>query len=499
MIKQLAWRIPIGILAGLVGLYIFPTENIWALAPLVPALVLIATLGLSFLPALAIGFIAGQAFYISHIEWLSLYLGPIPLIALSTLMSIYFALGVAVTAWLYLRLKPKKRGLLVFAFASASIWTLREWLASNFPYGGFPWSRLGMTQSDSFIAGYAWWGGISLISFALAFIGAALALILLNLRKLKRKEALVGFSAVAAVAAFPLATPYGLGLTQVGEIRIAAVQGNANAGLFSNLSRGTILKNHLDATYQNVSPESDLDLIVWPENAADLSPLYSDQARAEIEDLVETYGAPITFGTITERGGEVYNSTIFWEAEGPTDYYDKKRPVPFAEYVPDREFWRQFAPDLIDLVSRGYAFGTKDGIFETTDFVAGSLICFEIAEDDIPRGLALEGAQLILSQTNNADFGYSDETFQQAAIARLRAIEAGRVVVNISTVGLSAIYLPNGQVLDELEWFTSAAMIQEVPLYQGATPATGLGLWFDAINATLAASFLALGLRRRRR
>ena len=208
----------------------------------------------------------------------------------------------------------------------------------------------------------------------------------------------------------------------------------------------------------------------------------------------------VLMGTSALASGEdVYNSTIFWEpGVGPTDYYDKKRPVPFAEYVPDRPFWRSLAPELIDLVPRGYSFGTRDGIFATDKFVVGSLICFEIAADDIPRGLAREGAQLILSQTNNADFGYSDETFQQAAIARLRAIETGRAVVNISTVGLSAIYLPDGSVLDELTWYTADAMIQNVPLIQGSTPATSFGLWFDAVNALLAAGFVGLGLRRKK-
>jgi apolipoprotein N-acyltransferase len=496
---QLLWRIPLAVFGSALALFAFPTEGIWIVALFIPGLLFLATRGMGFWGGVALGFVAGQIYYITHIEWLALYLGPVPLIALSTLMSSFFAVGVGVTSWLYKRLKPKGYGLVAFAFAAASIWTLREWIGSNFPYGGFPWSRLGMTQADGWFAKYAWWGGISLISFAMVLISVLLALMFIEFRK-RKPEKLVPMAAIAISAAIvPLVTPIGLGTEQVGEIRIAAVQGNALAGLFSNQERGAILQNHLDASYAAIPASEKLDLIVWPENASDISPLDSPDARAEIEKLVATYDAPISFGTITRRGEDVFNSTIFWEPElGPTDFYDKKRPVPFAEYVPDRPFWRSLAPDLIDLVPRGYSFGTRDGIFANENFTVGSLICFEIAADDIPRSLAVGGAQVILSQTNNADFGYSDETFQQAAIARLRAIETGRAVVNISTVGLSAIYLPDGSVLDELTWYTPDAMIQNVPLINGTTPATGIGLWFDGLNAALAIGFAAMGFRRRK-
>lgn len=496
---QLLWRIPLAVFGSALALFAFPTEGVWIVALLIPGLLFLATRGMGFWGGAALGFVAGQIYYITHIEWLALYLGPVPLIALSTLMSSFFAVGVGVTSWLYRRIKPKGFGLVAFAFAAASIWTLREWIGSNFPYGGFPWSRLGMTQADGWFAKYAWWGGISLISFAMVLISILLALMFVEFRK-RKPEKLVPMAAIAiGVAIVPLVTPIGLGTQQVGEIRIAAVQGNALAGLFSNQERGAILQNHLDASYASIPESEKLELIVWPENASDVSPLDSPDARAEIEKLVATYDAPISFGTITRRGEDVYNSTIFWEPElGPTDFYDKKRPVPFAEYVPDRPFWRSLAPDLIDLVPRGYSFGSRDGIFANDKFTVGSLICFEIAADDIPRGLAIEGAQVILSQTNNADFGYSDETFQQAAIARLRAIETGRAVVNISTVGLSAIYMPDGSVLDELTWYTPDAMVQNVPLIDGTTPATGLGLWFDGFNAAVAIGFTALGFRRRK-
>ena len=494
---ELWWRIPLAVLGGMIALYIYPTENIWVLAPLVPALILIATLGMGFWTSLITGFVAGQAFYIAHIEWLALYLGPVPLIALSTLMSVYFALGVALTAWLWRKIKPKPKQYLWFAVLASSIWVVREWLAMSFPYGGFPWSRLGMAQAHGPWANWAYFGGISLISFVMALVGTILALAILGYKKrgFPLKSATI---TLLALILTPALAPLGLLNTPTGSANIAAVQGNANAGLFSNLNAGTILQNHIDATKLVSESElsQDLDLLVWPENASDVDPLRSDAARSKINAIAAEYDAPFTFGTITVSGDQVYTSTLLWSPDGELlDQYDKKRPVPFAEFVPDRPFWRALAPDLIDLVPRGYSFGTRDGIFNLENFDAGSLICFEIAIDSIPRELALGGANIILSQTNNADFGYSDETYQQAAIAKLRAIETGRAVVNISTVGLSAIYLPDGKTLNELTWYQPGAMVNSVPLYAGITPALILGGWIDALLALF--GFLGLLMIRR--
>ena len=218
--------------------------------------------------------------------------------------------------------------------------------------------------------------------------------------------------------------------------------------------------------------------------------------------MLQKYQVPLIFGAITESGDEVFNSSLFYTPDmGQVDQYDKKRPVPFAEYVPDRDFWYQLAPDLIGLVSRGYAFGTRDGIFEFEGNSLGVLICFEIAIDEIGRELVSDGAEIILSQTNNADFGRSDETFQQAALARLRAIETGRTIVNISTVGVSLIFLPNGQVIDQLPIFEPGVMIQTVPLRTSITPAMVIGEAFDlTVNtAALGLIIVGFGLSRSRR
>jgi len=499
--RDLLWRVPLGALGGLIALYTFPTENIWVLTPLIPAFILLATLGVGFWKSFLIGFISGQVFYIAHIEWISLYLGPVPLLALSTLMALYFGLGTALTSYLYLRYKPKGTKLFFFAFVAAGVWTVRELVANNFPYGGFPWSKLAMTQSESIFSNWVWWGGLSLLSFVMVLLGALMALLVKHFRDRKLPKRAFVATALATML-IPVITPIGLTTEQSGEKVIAAVQGNANAGLFSNVDKGTILQNHIDATELVFDSElaAEIDLLVWPENASDIDPLRSQSAREKIEAVAASVDAPFVFGTLTVRGEESFNSTLLWlPGVGPVDYYDKKQPVPFAEYAPDREFWRMFAPDLVDMIPKGYSFGVRDGIYEIDDFVAGTLICFEIAEDSILRELATSGAQVILSQTNNADFGYSDETYQQAGIAQLRAIETGRAVVNVSTVGVSAIFLPNGEVLSEVDWYEPAVMVERVPLYTGNTPAMTVGAVFDWLVAALIFIFTARMFTRSRR
>jgi apolipoprotein N-acyltransferase len=357
-----------------------------------------------------------------------------------------------------------------------------------------------MSQSESPLATWVFFGGQPLLTFVIVVISSLALFIAIEIRSLgwRNRSIYLAGGVMVALVAVPALTLVPSG-AENGSIVVAAVQGNANAGLFANTTRGSILRNHIEASklIEAKAIGQKVDLVVWPENASDINPLADAAAGATISRLVdEEFGVPLIFGTITERGGDLFNSSLIWRpGVGVTDWYDKKRPVPFAEYVPDRDFWYSLAPDLIGMISRGYTFGTRDGIFELDENKLGVLICFEIAIDDISRELVGSGAQLILSQTNNADFGRSDETFQQVAIAKLRAIETGRAVVNDSTVGVSAIFAPDGRVLDQLPTFEPGVMVSRVPLRSSITPAMAIGGGIDlAINAmALILVFLSTG------
>ncbi|MEO0067346.1 MAG: hypothetical protein RJB63_471 [Actinomycetota bacterium] len=498
-------RVALAIGGGLLSSLAYPREGLWPMIFAAVIALLLSVRGLGFGKAFWVGYAGGFFFYVSQIEWMSLYLGPVPLLALSMLEAFFFGLGLASIAkvWAWLEAKPKLRfrGFKI-SLAIATLWTAREWVSTNLPYGGFPWSRLAMSQSESPLAKWVYFGGQSLLTFVVALICALAITWTLEVRVSGWRTA--GSIYSIALTVFLVSLPASTTLpasAEHGSLVIAAVQGNANAGLFANAERGSILRNHLEATklIPGKAKGQKIDLVVWPENASDINPLgdavAGDTIRRLVDDKLEV---PLIFGTITRRGDELFNSSIFWKpGVGATDWYDKKRPVPFAEYVPDHDFWYSLAPDLIGMISHGYSFGTRDGIFELGDKRLGVLICFEIAIDDISRDLVHSGAQVVLSQTNNSDFGHSDETFQQVAIAKLRAIETGRAVVNDSTVGVSAVFSPDGTVLDQLPTFEPGVMVTKVPLRTSITPAMTIGSSLDLAINLAAGILIALSIARK--
>ncbi|MFC6234928.1 apolipoprotein N-acyltransferase, partial [Leucobacter soli] len=474
------------------------------------------------------GAVAGAAFWMPQISWLTLYLGPIPWLALCGVMIAWFALfglaaALATRGLARLRLSPQAV-VAVQSFAVAGLWVLREQLQSTWPYGGFAWGRLAHTQAEGPLAPLVSWVGFSGLSGLLALAGAVLGAVLvaawfgtgiaavpdaadaqdvqgskLRSRRLRLLAVVVGASlALGMLALVPPAH-----VERAGTLRVAAVQGNAKSAIFDDRENGDVFRDHVEATatlLDRLEAEGEtVDAIVWPENSAEFALPDQPYRELALRELSERADAPIVVGTVLRDPDDTFtNSTLVYDEAGGTGVrYDKRRPVPFAEYMPNREFFRALVPDLVDLVRLDYRAGTRSAVLEIDgaggSFAAGIAICFDIIFDDHavalmgrgPTGGGVE-SQVIFAQTNNADFGRTDESAQQLAIARLRAVETGRALVNISTVGTSAIVLPDGADVDRLTPFTRDAMVAEVPLSTGETPALRYG-------PVVAAAWMLLG------
>lgn len=120
-------------------------------------------------------------------------------------------------------------------------------------------------------------------------------------------------------------------------------------------------------------------------------------------------------------------------------------------------------------------------------------ICFEVAYADLIREGVLDGAELIVIPTNNASFGRTPESTQQLAMSRFRAVEHGRSTVQVSTVGVSAMIMPDGTVVARTGLFTDEELIASLPLRTTLTPAARLGTTPQTAVYVLAAAAVVSG------
>ena len=466
----------------------FPSLGWWPLTFVGIGVFLVSIRGRRAGGAFLVGFVGGLVYYLVQISWAALFLGPVPLTALSTLEALFVGCGATLMCLAY-RLLPRiwdsALGRLGFLPAIvASLWVLREAVAGSWPYGGFSWARVAESQSQSPFTGLFSWIGISGVSFVMVFL-VALALECWELRLIPiqtRGILLVAATTIALIVpAFPVVLK--------GTTTVAAVQGAGPAGYFDPHEYGDLLAAQFTATTPLFDSKRKIDMVIWPEGASDIDPVAadgapdSDVAATEFNDVSRRLHAPLLAGTIQNRGTKYFNTSLLWEAgKGEVDHYDKKHPVPFGEYVPDRAFWRALAPSLIDLIGRDYTPGTTNTVFDVNGVIAGIDICFDITDDGVMRDSIRSGAQILIAQTNNADFGHTDESVQQLAIARIRAMELGRTLVNDSTVGTTAIVLPDGSTVAQLPTYKAGSLVETVPLSTTITAAT---VWGQPIELLL--------------
>jgi apolipoprotein N-acyltransferase len=511
-------RLALALLSGAALCLAFPAYDVWALAPVAVALLAVATRGAGFRRGALLGLVAGLVFFVVSLSWSGVYVGALPWIALSTLQAAFVALMAGICG--RLQTGPGRGGTdRVRPLVVALAWVGQEALRDRAPYGGFPWVRLAFSQADSPFGRMAAFGGAPLVTFAVALSGGLLAALLVRLtrRPVVVRPALMALGLLVVVSLAGLLVPLP---TDGAPARVMAVQGNvARPGLDFNAERRQVLDNHVDATLAaaasggvgatsaRAGAASSPDLVVWPENSADIDPLRNPDAAAQIAKAVDGIRAPLIVGALLEEPApDVSNvSLLYLPGTRLAERYVKQHPVPFAEYIPDRSFFRIFS-DKVDLVRQDFAAGDRPVLFDVPaasggQIHAGPTICFEVAYDGLVRENVEMGANLLLVQTNNATFGYSNESVQQLAISRIRAMEHGRSVVHVSTVGVSALITPDGTAHQASSLFTRAVLSGELPLRTQRTPASIVGPWPEYLTClillTLVVSHLVLSRARR--
>src|SRR5215475_3225566 len=153
-VLALPWALLAAVAGGLALTAAFPPVGAWPLAPLGPALLVVALQGRSLRASFAAGLLFGLALFIPLLSWL-INLAWYAWAALAIAEAVIFALlAVGQRVLLSLRAWP---------VAVAGWWVAAEALRDRWPYA-FPWGRLAMSQAGVPTARWTAIGGVPLLS-----------------------------------------------------------------------------------------------------------------------------------------------------------------------------------------------------------------------------------------------------------------------------------------------------------------------------------------------
>jgi apolipoprotein N-acyltransferase len=178
-----------------------------------------------------------------------------------------------------------------------------------------------------------------------------------------------------------------------------------------------------------------------------------------------------------EGGGREHfrNAAVLFDADGRiVDRYDKVHRVPFGEFTPLRSLLEPIAGD--SLQSRDAIAGAGPGHLDTVIGRMAAPISWEVFFGDRAREGIRSGGVAILNPTNGSSFTGTIVQSQQIAASRMRAIENGRWVLQVSPTGFSAVIAADGTVVERSAISETRVLQREVGLREGLTLYTRLGL-----------------------
>ncbi|GAV97196.1 apolipoprotein N-acyltransferase [Corynebacterium glutamicum] len=429
--------------------------------------------GPTVVQGMLLGFVHGLVTYLQLLPWIGEFVGSLPYVALSVVEALYSialgAFGVLIARW---------RDWKVLLFPA--MYVAVEYLRSSWPFDGFAWVRLAWGQINGPLANLAALGGVAFVTFSTVLAAVGVAMVIISKKRLAGAIITASVIAIGAVSSLYVDRNG----TSDESIEVAAIQGNVpRMGLDFNAQRRAVLANHARET---LKLDEQVDLVIWPENSSDVNPFSDAQARAIIDGAVEHIQAPILVGTITvDEVGPRNTMQVFDPVEGATEYHNKKFLQPFGEYMPFREFLRIFSP-YVDSAGN-FQPGDGTGVVEMNAanlgraVTVGVMTCYEVIFDRAGRDAIANGAEFLTTPTNNATFGFTDMTYQQLAMSRMRAIEFDRAVIVAATSGVSAIVNPDGSISQNTRIFEAATLTESIPLKDTVTIAARVGFYVELL------------------
>lgn len=361
-----------------------------------------------------------------------------------------------------------------------------EWFHSHAPFGGVPLSMLSYTQGRGPLLDAARIGGTLFVGLLVSLLGVALYLVVVNRNRgsmIVSITILVGVVASVGFGAVTHSPPTGP------VERIALVQGGGEQGTrYSSSQVATVFQVHLDAT-ATLSPDDDLDLVIWPENAINVDGQFEFHSwREVIAQEAKRLDAQIMVGVVEDVPEDPQAFANFVVTVNPDgtlgDRYDKVRRVPFGEYVPLRSFFELFAKE--QLPRRDQVPGTGHALVRTGAGPTAVAISWEIFFSRRVREGVRESGEIVINPTNGSSYWLTILQSQQLATSALRAVESGRHVLQVAPTGFTAVFDEQGRLQERIGISEQGVIVTDVPRSTSTTIAQQTGA---AIPLTIAFIF----------
>jgi apolipoprotein N-acyltransferase len=434
------------------------------------------------------GYAFGLGLFGAGVSWVYVSLHtfgamPLPLAALATfLFCAFLALFPAVAGWLQARI-PAQAAVRACLLIPAA-WTLIEWLRS-WIFTGFPWLSVGYASVGWPLQGYAPLLGVFGLSFMTVSLGGMAWLLF------QRQRLLVFATTFIAIIVAGQALRHVHWTEPAGEpVSAALLQGNIEQDLKFRPERYAAIL----ATYVRLAEGARAKLIVFPETSI---PRFLDRIEPEfleqLAGVARRNGGDLLLGVpYRSRSGEYFNSVISLGSSPPQAYH-KSHLVPFGEFIPPGFGW------VLGVLQVPLSDFSRGGHDQAPIAAAGQRVavnvCYEDAfGDEIAR--RVREATILVNVSNVAWFGDSLAPAQHLQIARLRAVETGRMHLAATNTGITAAIDRDGRVLARLPQYTEGRLEVSAQGYAGATPYASYADWPVVIVSLLVLAGALLVARR---
>ncbi|MFK7888394.1 MAG: apolipoprotein N-acyltransferase [Gammaproteobacteria bacterium] len=441
------------------------------------------------------GYLFGVASFLGGLYWIHVSIhvfGGAPLglaLALMLALVLFLAVYPALFGWALNRWFPNSDHWRILVAAPA-LWLLTEWLR-GWLFSGFGWLGAGYTQSDGPLAALLPVIGVYGATFALLLISASIVAWLTTARAAHALLVIPVVVVGSGLALGPAQWSQPIGDT----FRVALVQGAVPQD--EKWLPGS-LQPTVDLYLRLTDEHPDADLVVWPEAAIPTARHNLDPVFDALRRRGQRSGSDYLIGAVEvdrDTGARLNTVVALGDSAANDQRYVKRHLVPYGEYFPVPGFVREW----IRWMDLPYQDFTSGGAEQPLLRVAGQAVGVSICYEDVFGNellSALPAASVLVNVSNDAWFGGSIAPHQHLQIARVRAMEAARMLLRGTNNGISAVISASGDVQFRSPQFEPFVLTAQAQGRSGVTPYSRTGNT-PLIVGTMALLILA-GWRSRR-